>query len=166
VRVWSPEVPSTPLKHALDLFSIDKERQRYKNRFLLLSKVHVGQSGREKKEQRKFVAITITSNKIHPTCILPELVYTRPVFYRPARTDRSISAYPISASRTNKVTSTFYRHKILLLVLSSLFLPFLSLNFPFIMKKYRSSSFALCLFLFQCHRSIYNVNPSLSNCRC
>jgi len=61
-RVWSPGVPSTPLKHAFDLFSKDKERQMYKNPFLLLSKIHVGQSGRERrkevKKERKLVAIT------------------------------------------------------------------------------------------------------------
>ena len=52
-HVWSLGIPSTPLKYALDLFSKEKERQRYKNPCLFLSKVHVRQSGREKKEQKK-----------------------------------------------------------------------------------------------------------------
>jgi len=59
--VWSPGVPLTPLKHAFDLFSKDKKRQRYKNPFLLLSKVHVGQSGRERRKEKKLVAITSNS---------------------------------------------------------------------------------------------------------
>ena len=63
----SPGVPSTPLKHAFDLFSKDKERQKYKNPFLLLSKFHVGQGerGKEKIEKKESCCHYFSSNKTY-----------------------------------------------------------------------------------------------------
>jgi len=49
----SSKAPTTPLKHAFDLFSKDKEKQRYKNPFFLLSKFYVGQGEREERKNRR-----------------------------------------------------------------------------------------------------------------